>query len=174
MSKLFFILTGVIFTGVALSGSGFAEPKASTRLFDEDFEKKETEIKAKKLLLDGLSREFTYTGDVTVVQGDLTLTSERLDGNYTEKNEIQSLTALENVVITKGPSIKARGSKAVFSAAKQTLVLTGSPEIEQNKSILSADKITLFLEENRSVAEGQVHVKVIEEGSAKSTKRNQG
>jgi lipopolysaccharide transport protein LptA len=140
-----------------------AEEKNEGSLFDTDFNSKMTEIKSKTFMLYAKTRTFNYKGDVSVKQGDLLLTSELLDGSYSVDNQIQDLVAKNNVVITKGPDIKARGTNAVYSSKAQTLVLTGNPEIEQNQSILQADKITLFLKDNKSLAEGDVHVKIIDE-----------
>lgn len=137
-------------------------PANPSSLVDKDFGEKETIVTANKLLLLSDKRKFTYTGNVKVVQGDMTLLSKKLDGNYSSDNKIQEMIAREDVVIEKGKNIKAKGEKAVFTESNKTLVLTGNPEILQGKNLLTADKITIFLEEDRSIAEGKVFVKVLE------------
>jgi lipopolysaccharide transport protein LptA len=96
----------------------------------------------------------------------MNLTAKELVGKYTEKNEIDVLTATGDVLITKGPTMKAKGQKAVYNGIAKTVVLTENPEIEQDGSILTADKITIFMEDNRSTAEGQVRVKLVKKGGS--------
>lgn len=133
---------------------------------DIDFSKAPTNISADSLTLLNEKRTFTYQGKVVVTQADLTLHADFLDGAYSEKNEIQTIVARSNVDITKGTGIKATGQRAVYNALDRTIVLTESPAIEQNGSTLTADLIRIFIDENRSVAEGNVKVtmKNIDEG----------
>jgi lipopolysaccharide transport protein LptA len=120
-----------------------------------------TFIKSSSLVLKGNDRVFAYEGGVEVRQGDLTLTAASLEGKYTEKNQIDQLTAKDNVVIVKGENIRATGERAIFENATQTITLTNNPELQQEGSVLTADTIKIFLEENRSVAEGNVRVKLV-------------
>jgi lipopolysaccharide transport protein LptA len=125
-----------------------------------------TFIKASSLVLRGNDRVFAYEGGVEVRQGDLTLTATALEGKYTEKNQIDQLTAKDNVVIVKGENIRATGERAIFENATQTITLTNNPELQQEGSVLTADTIKIFLEENRSVAEGNVRVKLVKKESS--------
>ncbi len=129
--------------------------------FDIHSDSEPTLIDSDTLSLDAQSRKFEYSGNVKVTHGQMTLTSEKLDGTYSDKNEIQTLTARNNVQVTKPDGTKASGQKAYFDAVAQTVTLTESPQIEQNGSVLTADKITVYLKEDRSEASGQVHVKLI-------------
>ena len=104
-----------------------------------------------------------YSGNVEVKQGDMTLTSDLLEGKYDASNKIEELIAKQNVVIIKGEDIRAHGQRATYNAAEETLLLTENPELQQNGSVLTADLITIFLKENRSTAEGSVRVKLINE-----------
>jgi lipopolysaccharide transport protein LptA len=123
-----------------------------------DLSKAPTNISANSLTLLNDKRTFTYEGNVVVTQADMTLNSDFLDGSYSEKNEIEKIIARSNVIITKGPDMKANGQRAVYDAIARTIVLTESPSVEQNGSILTADLIRIFVDENRSVAEGNVKV----------------
>lgn len=137
------------------------ESKASSSLTMQTDEDAPTLIKSDSLELQAEERVFYYRGNVEVRQGDLILTSQELQGRYNENNEIETLTALRSVFITKGEGIKARGEKAVYTKASETVVLTDNPELQQEGSVLSADSITIFLLEDRSVAEGTVRVKLV-------------
>ena len=128
---------------------------------DDDFGKLPTYIKADTLTLKSLERVFAYSGNVEVRQGDLTLTCDIVEGKYSEKNQIEELTARNNVTVLKGENIRVTGQRAVYDAAAETITMSESPELQQNDSILTADSIKVFLKENRSVAEGAVRVKVV-------------
>ena len=141
-------------------------PKKATEIKDlfnaGEVDKNEpTYINSKSLTLKTEERFFQYAGNVEVKHGDLTLTSDFLDGKYSQQNQIEELVARKKVSITKGEGIKAQCERAIYNAKDQTLTLTENPQLEQNGSTLSADLIRIYLQDNRSVAEGQVRVKVV-------------
>lgn len=131
----------------------------------ESFDNAPTYIDAAKLVLFSEKRFFEYTGGVTVRRADVTITSERVVGDYTEKNEIKTITAHGKVKIEKTTGIVAYGEHATYDAATEKVVLTENPSVEQNGSILSADIITVYLKEDRSEASGDVKVKLMKQGA---------
>jgi lipopolysaccharide export system protein LptA len=149
-----------------------SKPAAASDLLglDQSTKKLPTYIKSDQLVVNNKDRTFSYSGNVEVTQGDLMLSAQLLDGTYDEKNQIKDLTARRNVIIVKGEDIRASGEQAVYDKGSETVVLTENPELSQGGSILTADRIRIFLKENRSVAEGQVRVKVArEEGKSGSS-----
>ena len=133
-----------------------------------DFENLPTFISSNSLTLNSKVREFEYTGKVEVKHGDMTITSDTLVGQYDENNQILNLIAKVNVVILKGENIRGTGQKAVYDKKSDTVTLTESPQIEQNGSVLTADLIRVFLKDDRSVAEGDVRVKVVKADPVKA------
>lgn len=127
--------------------------------------KEPTLITADTLTLDATKRIFTYKGNVTVKQGAMTLTCGEIVGRYDAQNRIETIDARKDVVITKD-DIRGTSQKALFTARTNTVTLTENPEVHQQGSALSADSITIFLDENRSVAEGTVRVKLVQKGAA--------
>jgi lipopolysaccharide transport protein LptA len=121
-----------------------------------------TVITSKTMSLNSSKKTFIYEGDVSLVKDDLKMNSKKLLGKYNESQGIDELTALEKVVITKGTQIKARSNKAVYDKKTETMILTEHPEVTQEESILTADVVRIFLKENRSLAEGNVRVKLIQ------------
>lgn len=140
----------------------------SSQLLSADFDKLPTYIKADTLLLKSAEHIFVYNGNVEVKHGDMIITSDSLEGKYDQSNQIQQLVALKNVTITRGEDVRANGERAVYEKSTESVTLTENPELVQNGSVLSADTIKIFLKENRSVAEGEVRVKLIK----KETKPN--
>jgi lipopolysaccharide export system protein LptA len=90
----------------------------------------------------------------------MTLTAKTIDGLYTEQNQINKLVAKGDVVIVK-QDIRATAQQAIYDAPSAIVTLTDNPQLQQKESILIADRIKVFLKENRSQAEGSVRVTVV-------------
>jgi lipopolysaccharide export system protein LptA len=128
-----------------------------------------TFIDSDNLSVETTTREFSYRGNVRVTQGDMVLTSDSLKGKYDANNKIDTLTALGKVVITKGEEgkgevVQAKSERALYDAKARTVTLTENPEVVQAGSILTADVVRVYLDSNKSVAEGRVRVKLVNEG----------
>ncbi len=123
-------------------------------------------IKANSLSLDTKRRVFTYKGAVEIWRDDLLITANRVVGNYNEANRIDTIECLENVVITKGADLRTNSNRALYRIADGTVELTEGPELINRENALTADKVTLFLNEDRSEAEGDVRVKVVKNQQA--------
>jgi lipopolysaccharide export system protein LptA len=127
---------------------------------DKEFGKLPTNITSDTLTLNNKNRIFIYRGNVVVTQGDMTLTSKEIEGTYSEQNEIQKIIAKGDVKITK-QDIVSTSQRATYDAINSIVVLTENPQLQQGESVLIADRIKVFLNDNRSVAEGNVRVTVV-------------
>lgn len=127
------------------------------KAFDDGFGKLPTNVKSDTLTFNAKERRFVYKGNVEVTQGDMTLTSKVVEGTYTEQNQLQKLTARGDVIITK-QDIRATSQLATYDAVSSIVTLTENPELQQKESALRADKIKIYLNDNRSEAEGDVRV----------------
>jgi lipopolysaccharide export system protein LptA len=127
---------------------------------DKEFGKLPTNITSDTLTLNNKSRIFIYRGNVVVTQGDMTLTSKEIEGTYSEQNEIQKIIAKGDVKITK-QDIVSTSQRATYDAINSIVVLTENPQLQQGESVLIADRIKVFLNDNRSIAEGNVRVTVV-------------
>jgi len=152
-------------TPSASTGSGSVDTLSSSSLFDQklkddSFNKAPTNIKSDSLTINAKERVFTYKGNVEVTQGDMTLLAKTIEGIYTEDNRINKLVARGDVIITK-QDIRATSQLATYDAPSAIVTLTDNPQLQQKESILIADRIKVFLNENRSQAEGSVRVTVV-------------
>jgi lipopolysaccharide export system protein LptA len=143
---------------------------ATTSIVGDGFDKLPTFIKSDSLTLKSEERTFEYLGNVEVKQGDMTLTAESVVGKYTQDNKIETITANRNVLVLKGENIRATGDVGVYQAEGAIVTLTGNPELLQGGSVLTADVIKIYLNENRSLAEGAVRVKVVKTPGADGQK----
>ena len=128
-----------------------------------DLKKDATFITSDNLSLDAKERVFVYTGNVDVKHKNMTLKADKVTGYYSKDNKIEKLVAEGKVDIAQGATIRARSEEAIYDAVKKIIVLTKNPELEKDRSLLSADEITIFIEEERSTAKGQVRVKLLQE-----------
>jgi lipopolysaccharide export system protein LptA len=135
---------------------------------DKDFGKLPTNITSDTLTLHAKNRVFVYKGNVVVTQGDMKLTSNEIEGNYNEQNQIQKIVAKGDVVITK-QEIEATSQRAIYDAVSSIVTLTDNPQLKQGESILIADRIKVLLNENRSQAEGNVRVTFVKTEGALNT-----
>ena len=118
-------------------------------------------IKSDSLSLDSKSRIFTYKDNVEIVRGDVRITADRMIGRYNEKNRLEVIVCEDSVVVTKGEDLRASSNRAVYRFSSSTVELTEEPELARDGNVLAADKITIFVDEDRSEAEGNVRVKVV-------------
>ena len=125
-----------------------------------------TYIKSETLTLNSKDRVFTYKGNVEIIRGDLRITADNVIGTYDDKNQLQKVICEDNVVLTRGEDLRATGNRAVYSVPLATVEMTENPELTRRGSQLTADKITVYVNKDRSEAEGNVRVKVVQTDDA--------
>jgi len=120
-------------------------------------------VKSDSLKFDAKRRIFTYQGNVEVVRDDIRMTCDVMVGTYDKNSRLQTVLCRDNVVITRSDEMRASSNRAKYSVPQAIIVLTEDPELARAGNMLSADKITIFVDEDRSEAEGNVRVKVLKE-----------
>jgi lipopolysaccharide export system protein LptA len=98
----------------------------------------------------------TFQGNVLAKQGDLTIHADVARVYYDKKEggtEIREIVASGNVKIFEGDRL-ATGNRAVLNNREQKIVLTEQPKVWQGKDMVSGEKITIFLKEDKSIVEG--------------------
>ena len=118
-------------------------------------------IKSDTLELNSKARLFIYKGNVELVRADVTITANIVEGKYDRQNRLETILCRGNVVITKGEGMRATSNRALYNVSAATIELTEAPELYREGNALSADKVTVYIDEDRSEAEGNVRVKVI-------------
>jgi lipopolysaccharide export system protein LptA len=93
-----------------------------------------------------------FKGDV-VAKDDFTLCSDRLEVFYGEGDEVAEIVASGNVALRKDDKT-ASGDKAFYDRIKRVVVLTGGARVGQCSDSVRGDRITVFLDEERSLVEG--------------------
>jgi len=145
------------------------EPAKGGSLFDAGSfgsKKEPIVVTSDTLEYDYKTNVVVYRGEVIAAQGDTKVRSDTLtvtlaaqkdaDPADTAKNgnqRLQEVIAVGNVRIDNGTRW-ATGGRAVFEQATRMLVLTESPVLHDGANEVSGDRVTLYLDENRSVVEG--------------------
>lgn len=121
-----------------------------------------TYISSANLAVDNIKRIFIYSGNVTIKQAELTMSSATLEGSYDKENQIDVMTAKGDVFITS-KDITASSQLAVYDAKTSIITLTKNPEVTQHGSTITADLIRIYVDEDRSEADGEVKVRMAQE-----------
>jgi lipopolysaccharide export system protein LptA len=110
--------------------------------------------------VDQKKNTITYKGRVVTVQAEITMRSETLTAYYDpEMKQMKQIVAEGKVNATQGNRV-ATGQKAVFDDQAKTVTLTGSPVMRQGNSQVSGVKIVYFIEQDKSIVEGDDKMRV--------------
>ena len=77
-----------------------------------------------------------------------------------ESRQIDRIVALGDVSIRRPDGSVARAGKAVFYQTEEKVVLTEDPFVQQGQDTVEGHKIVLYLNENRSIVEGNERKRV--------------
>ena len=109
-------------------------------------------------------KKVVFIGHVVAKQGELTIRGDRLTVFYVEEGnsgpneeglagKIDRVVVDGNVKITQ-KKVVATGEHVVYFSKENKIVLTGKPRVEKGKDFVLGDKITLYLDSEKSVVEG--------------------
>lgn len=112
-------------------------------------------VRSDKLEFSYRDRLLTYTGDVVVTQGDLTLRADTLQATISADgtDRLETITALGAVEVSQG-NRTASGGRAVFNQRLRTVELSQDAVLTEGPNKISGDRVTVYLDEERSVVEG--------------------
>ncbi len=101
------------------------------------------------------TRVLTYTGDVVVTQGDMTLQSNTLTVGLDDHadNQVKEVVADGQVRLSKGTRW-ATAEHAVFDHNQNTVILSRNAELHDGPNEVTGDRVVVYLDEARSVVEG--------------------
>lgn len=122
-------------------------------------------IKANRLDSYNKENKIIFTGDVIAKKAELTIYADQMTVFYRKAegkeagqgegaDQVEKIFANGHVKITKGNRI-ATGDEAVYYEAEQNVILTGNPKVWEGNSMIKGGKITVFLDEDRSIVESQ-------------------
>jgi lipopolysaccharide export system protein LptA len=117
------------------------------------------EITSENLELDQEAGTASFTGDVIVRQGEMTLSCTRMVVEYGTgtdgSTEIETIRMFGGVTFAS-PSEAAEAETAVYSLANDTLIMSGRVLVTQGGTALSSDKLSYNLASGAGELEGNV------------------
>jgi len=133
-------------------------------------EPKPTIIKSNTLEVNDNLKVVTFSGDVNAIKDNFVIDCQKMLVYYekapprkeTRKPEtsINKIIAMGHVRIVRDEGGIATADKAVYYQSDEKMILTGKPLVKQGNDYVEGDRITLFLNENRSVVESAKDKKV--------------
>lgn len=97
-----------------------------------------------------------FTGDVVIVQGEMTLSADRVRVNYDETaRRISTMDASGNVVLINGPDA-AEADEAEYSVDTGLVVLTGNVLVTQGANAVAAERANINLVDGTARMGGRV------------------
>jgi lipopolysaccharide export system protein LptA len=158
-------LISAIATALLLGAPALAQG-ANVSFGTEDHDSTQpVEVTSDRLDIDQTSGTAIFAGNVVVVQGELTLTADRVRVEYgeTEPREIERIFAFDNVTLVS-PTEAAEGNEAVYEVATRSVVMTGDVLLTQALNAVSGDRLSIDLETGTGVVEGRVRTVLRSEG----------
>ncbi|MCX7634916.1 MAG: hypothetical protein N2Z74_04145 [Syntrophales bacterium] len=122
----------------------------------------------------GDKRLVVFSGNAVAVQGDKIIRADRLSLYYKKETsgvktgdpggiegagELERIEAKGRVRITHGKR-QVTGDEAVYEQDTQIITMTGNAVMREEGNVVRGDKITVLLNENRGVVEGQPNRRV--------------
>jgi lipopolysaccharide export system protein LptA len=114
------------------------------------------EVTADQLAVNNADGSAVFSGNVQVVQGDMTLTAGEVQVKYgSTPGEIDQLLASGGVNVTNlGDAAKSDG--AVYTIDSGMIVMSGNVLLTQGPSSMQGQKLTINLNDGTGIMEGRV------------------
>lgn len=144
---------------VLLAPAGWAQQKAAQPEKTEPIHITSDQVEALQQ-----QHQMVFSGHVVATQRDLTVRGDRLTVFYSEKpaggkkssdlgGPVERIVVEGNVQITQGDRV-ATGKVATYYRAENKVILTGDPRVVRNQDSIQGERITLFLDTEKSIVEG--------------------
>ena len=147
-----------------------ALPEQSSQNEVQTFEPGAMVVKSQSLEVDNRRRIVVFTGEVDARREDLTINCEKMVVYYNNQSankgsgdvdvKIDKIVATGKVRILRPDGGLAMAEKAVYYQDDEKVVLTNKPVVKQGNDFVQGSRITLYLEEERSIVEGSEDEKV--------------
>lgn len=126
------------------------------------------EVTSDSLSVDRQTGNAIFLGNVFVVQGEMTLTAERVEVLYAEENDaedpLREVIATGDVVLVNGPDT-AESDVANFYPPTDKVIMTGNVLLTQGRSIISGDRFNWDMTTGQGTMDGRVRTVLQERAS---------
>ena len=148
----------------------------------ETSEQQPVVIESKTMEMNNELKIVTFKGDVNAKKDSFVINCDTMlvyykhspsnPGKGDESNtSIDKIVATGHVTINRAKGGTATAEKAIYYQEDEKMVLMGNPTVKQGSDLVKGDRITIFLEDDRSVVESASDRKVSVTISPRSSKR---
>lgn len=124
------------------------------------------EVAADRLAVDQGTGQATFSGNVKVTQGEMTITAGEARVEYTADGKGIDRVLLSGGVVFASPTDAAESEEAVYTIASGEIVLTGNVLLTQGGTTISGGKLVYNLDAGTGAMDGRVQT-VFTPGKAK-------
>lgn len=115
-------------------------------------------VTAERMEVDHATNRIRFSGNVVSERGDMVIRSDTLEvlnagGEGGGEEQVKEIVARGNVQF-ENETKRATGEEAVYSAEERTVVLSGNAKAWEGENRVSGSRMTIYLDEDKSVVEG--------------------
>lgn len=114
------------------------------------------EVEADRLAVDQANGQATFTGNVKVTQGEMTITAGEARVEYTPDGKGIDKVLLSGRVLFASPTDAAEADEAVYTIASGEVVLTGDVLLTQGATTISGGRLVYDLDAGTGAMDGRV------------------
>lgn len=113
-------------------------------------------ITSKTLINDSKAKTATFEGDVVAKRGEVTLYAGKMIVYYEDEQKggnIKMIEAIGNVKLVKGDRVITSHKATYYPEPEERVIFTGEPRATEGKNLVTGEKITYFMKDDRSLVE---------------------
>lgn len=130
----------------------------------------QTTVTSEQFKLDMNRREGLFVGNVQLIAPNFKLRAPEMSVVFSEKdNKIERMIARGGVEIEQTDRI-AKSSQVEYIVAEDKIIMTGAPEVVQNKNKITGTTITIFRRDNRMDIDGRSRILIFDDLAADKKK----
>lgn len=113
-------------------------------------------ITSKTLINDSKAKTATFEGNVVAKRGEVTLYAGKMIVYYEDEQKggsIKMIEAIGNVKLVKADRVITSHKATYYPEPEERVVFTGEPRATEGKNLVTGEKITYFMKDDRSLVE---------------------
>lgn len=113
-------------------------------------------ITSKTLINDSKAKTATFEGNVVAKRGEVTLYAGKMIVYYEDEQKggsIKMIEAIGNIKLVKADRVITSHKATYYPEPEERVVFTGEPRATEGKNLVTGEKITYFMKDDRSLVE---------------------
>ena len=131
-------------------------------------EEQVTVITSEKLTFDYKKHYALFEVNVVVVDPEMKILADKMTVFFDDNNRTKTIKCEGEVYIIQDDK-KAKAQQATYDVETGKIVLTGNPQITQEKNILTGDVVTFFRDDNRLLVEPRAKLVFFPNGTSRDS-----